>query len=95
MGLDFCAAALKQGHKLTLYVRNPTKIPPEIASSDDVTVIKGNLEDVAGLEQATASGATHFVSFAGPTVNSKGTVSNNTPEALLLLSWFRVKETNF
>lgn len=73
-GVEFCCEAIKEGHRLALYVRNPDKLPTDISSHDGVTVIKGNLEDTAGLERAISSGPTVFVSFAGPVANSKGTV---------------------
>lgn len=73
-GLDFITAALKAGHKLTLYVRNPDKLPKEISDNENVTIVKGRLDDEDGLKKATSSGATVFVSFAGPVSRSKGTV---------------------
>ncbi|KAI9733821.1 MAG: hypothetical protein M1818_007088 [Claussenomyces sp. TS43310] len=72
-GLDFCTAALKDGYKLTLYLRNPSKLPAEISGNKDVTVVKGTLEDEAAVKQVIASGATIFISFAGPVGSSKGT----------------------
>ncbi|KAL1984024.1 hypothetical protein VTN96DRAFT_9621 [Rasamsonia emersonii] len=84
-GLEFCTAALKQGHRLTLYVRNPNKIPIDVASHANVTVIKGSLEDVSGLQQATASGATIFVSFAGPGAKSRGTPITNSMKLIFPL----------
>ncbi|KAJ5131398.1 uncharacterized protein N7515_007437 [Penicillium bovifimosum] len=72
-GLEFCKAALTQGHSLTLYVRSPDKLPAEITDNANVSVVKGTLEDVATFQQAAASGPTVFVSFAGPTSNSTGT----------------------
>jgi putative NADH-flavin reductase len=74
-GLDFCRAALQQAHQLTLYVRNPKKLPEDVKGNALVSVIKGTLEDESQLRRAITSGATVFVSFAGPTANSKGTVS--------------------
>lgn len=78
-GLEFCSAALEEGHQLTLYVRNPTKLPTDISGNAKVTVIQGTLEDKSGLQQAITSGATVFVSFAGPVANSKGTVRYTRP----------------
>lgn len=72
-GKDFCDAALKEGHTLTLYARNPDKLSKDIISDEKVTVLKGTLDDVAGLTKAATSGATIFVSFAGPVASSKGT----------------------
>lgn len=39
-----------------------------------MSVIEGTLEDEEGLKKAAVSGATVFVSFAGPVSSSKGTV---------------------
>ncbi|KAH6980673.1 hypothetical protein BKA56DRAFT_550396 [Ilyonectria sp. MPI-CAGE-AT-0026] len=72
-GLQFCSAALKEGHRLTLYIRNPAKLPSDISNNTNVTVIKGALDDESGLRLAISSGAKIFVSFAGPVANSKGT----------------------
>ncbi|KAF4277793.1 hypothetical protein KXV95_008658 [Aspergillus fumigatus] len=72
-GLEFCNAALLQGHTLTLYVRNPAKLPNEIRNSANVSVVKGTLEDIASFQRTATSGPTVFVSFAGPVSKSKGT----------------------
>jgi hypothetical protein len=54
-------------------VRNPSKVPEEVKSHPNVTIIEGQLNDKEGLEKAVSSGATVFASFAGPTYGSKGT----------------------
>ncbi|OXC65616.1 hypothetical protein AYX13_05350 [Cryptococcus neoformans] len=72
-GLEFCYAALDEGHQLTLYVRNPAKIPAAITGNEKVTVIHGTLENESSLRKAIGSGATIFISFAGPVGPSKGT----------------------
>lgn len=64
-GLEFCSAALEEGHQLTLYVRNPTKLPTNISGNAKVAVIQGTLQDESGLRRAITSGASVFVSFAG------------------------------
>lgn len=73
-GLAFCSAALEEGHQLTLYVRNSVKLPTDISGNAKVAVIQGTLQDESGLRRAIESGATVFVSFAGPVASSKGTV---------------------
>jgi hypothetical protein len=73
-GLEFCKAAIAQGQKLTLYVRSPSKLLAEISSHANVSVVKGTLEDLSSFQLAATSGPTVFVSFAGPTMTSKGTV---------------------
>jgi hypothetical protein len=55
-------------------VRTPSKVPKEISDNENVTIIQGTLEDEEGLKKAAACGASIFVSFAGPTYGSKGTV---------------------
>jgi len=42
-GLEFCKAALTQGHTLTIYARNPDKLPNEIVNRRGVLVWKGTL----------------------------------------------------
>lgn len=71
--MEFCSAALNEGHQLTLYVRNPGKVPAAISGNEKVTVIHGTLENESSLRKAIESGATIFVSFAGPVGPSKGT----------------------
>ncbi|KAH7136149.1 hypothetical protein B0J11DRAFT_520027 [Dendryphion nanum] len=73
VGIDFSRAALRDGHTLTLYVRNPSKIPAEIA--DKVNVVVGQLTDAHALEKAVGGGANTVVSFIGPVMDQlkKGT----------------------
>lgn len=63
-GIDFCLAALRDGHTLTLYVRNASKLPSEISSN--VNIVAGNLTDASKVEEAVACGAKTVVSFIGP-----------------------------
>lgn len=75
-GLIFLDAALAEGHTLTLYARNPAKLPVEIVENDSVRVIQGGLSDEGGLKRAAECGADVFVCFAGPTLGRHdGTVS--------------------
>lgn len=60
-------------------MRNSAKLPAEITGNANVSVIKGTLEDTSNFQQAASSGPTVFVSFAGPVMNSKGTVRQNPP----------------
>lgn len=80
--MEFCYAALDEGHQLTLYVRNPAKIPAAITGNEKVTVIHGTLENESSLRKAIGSGATIFISFAGPVGPSKGTVGSAKSAAL-------------
>ena len=74
-GLIFCHTALEAGHALTLYCRNPSKIPADLSSNPKLTIIQGELNDEEGLKKAAACGAEIFISFAGPTLMKReGTV---------------------
>ncbi|KAK7185586.1 NmrA family protein [Paraphaeosphaeria sporulosa] len=66
-GIDFSLAALRDGHTLTLYVRNASKLPPEIR--ENATIHTGQLNDAAAVEKAVASGAKTCVSFLGPVMS--------------------------
>ena len=76
VGRLFCEFAIKKGHKLSLFVRSPGKIPGEIRHQKETHVIEGSLEDEASLEEASKCGANVFVSFAGPPIGSQGTVGH-------------------
>ncbi|PVH78728.1 hypothetical protein DL98DRAFT_533636 [Cadophora sp. DSE1049] len=73
VGLLFCEEALSQGHTLTLLVRNPSKLPSNIRTNSRVTVTEGQLNDETALRKVASSGASIFMSFAGPVAGSKGT----------------------
>lgn len=73
-GIAFCNSALKAGNQLTVYARNPSKLPAEIKDHGKVAIEQGQLDDQASLKKAVDGGATVFVSFAGPVMSSpKGT----------------------
>jgi hypothetical protein len=73
IGRQFCDLALKEGHKLTLFVRNATKVPGDIRNKA-THVIEGSLEVESDLDEIARCGADMFVSFAGPAVGASGTV---------------------
>jgi Trk K+ transport system NAD-binding subunit len=74
-GRIFTQAALEAGHTLTLYVRNPSKIPAEFAANPNLHTIQGELSDEEELKKAAACGADIFVCLAGPTLGKReGTV---------------------
>jgi len=79
MGLTFCQRALDQYHVLTLYSQNPTRLPGEIGSHENVhVVVEGTPDkhDFRALEKAVHScGATVFVAFNDPDSKSKGTAA--------------------
>jgi hypothetical protein len=57
-----------------LYVRTPSKVKASLRDNVKVAIIEGTLEDEEGLNKVAGCGATVFVSFAGPTAGSVGTV---------------------
>ncbi|GIZ37444.1 hypothetical protein CKM354_000089000 [Cercospora kikuchii] len=79
-GITFLETALQSGqHDLTIYARNPSKLPQHIQSlalspdaSPKVHIIKGEFSsnDTPALKQALSTGAKTLVSFAGPGVPS-------------------------
>lgn len=69
--------ALKAGNELTVYARNPGKLPEEVQSNANVKIIKGTFEDMDAASKSLHTGATALVSFAGPAIPAKGTVSNS------------------
>jgi nucleoside-diphosphate-sugar epimerase len=74
-GTIFTRAALEAGHRLTLYVRTPSKLPSDLSSNANVSIIEGELQDAEGLKKAAACGADIFISLAGPTLGKReGTV---------------------
>jgi hypothetical protein len=76
-GLAFCNAALDAKHRLTLFVRNPSKVPQAIAQNTNAGIIEGGFDDMVALEAAAKCGADIFVSFIGPISGHKGTVSRS------------------
>lgn len=73
-GIAFVEEALKAGHELTVYARNPSKLPEEAQNNANVKIIKGTFDDMESASQALHTGATALVSFAGPGMPAKGTV---------------------
>ena len=59
-----------RGHHVTAYVRNPSKVPS--SWGDDVTVVAGELSDVAAVDRAV-QGAGAVVSALGPSLDRKAT----------------------
>lgn len=76
-GIAFCLAALRDNHTLTLYVRNPAKLPVEISSN--VQTVVGSLTDASKIEEAVSCGAKTVVSFLGPVLSDAK--KGNTPIA--------------
>ena len=70
-GQIFAKAALDAGHRLTLYVRTPSKLSSELSQHSNLEVIEGTLEDTDGLLRAASCGADTFISLAGPTLGRR------------------------
>ncbi|KAF8708190.1 NAD(P)H-binding, partial [Rhizoctonia solani] len=66
-GILTCRYALQAGHKLVLYCRNPSKLPKDIATHDDVHIIGGQLADLPALRSAL-SGCDAVISSLGPPI---------------------------
>ncbi|KJY00552.1 NmrA family protein [Zymoseptoria brevis] len=72
-GIAFAQEALVAGHRLTIFARNPTKLPENISTSSNVTIVKGEFDDMEAARKAIQTGATALISFAGPQPPAKGT----------------------
>ncbi|KAG9128315.1 hypothetical protein FRC07_001250 [Ceratobasidium sp. 392] len=64
-GIQTCYYALRAGHQLVIYARNPSKLPADIAKHDDVQVIQGELTDRVALSSAL-EGCNAVLSALGP-----------------------------
>lgn len=67
-GQLFTRAALESGHTITIYARTPAKLPSDLRSHQNLTIIEGTFESEEGLSKAASCGADTFISFAGPTL---------------------------
>lgn len=76
-GIAFVEEALRADHELTIYARNPSKLPENVQKDSNVKIIKGTFDDMDSASQALHTGATALVSFAGPGMPAKGTVTNH------------------
>ncbi|TKA69131.1 hypothetical protein B0A55_08487 [Friedmanniomyces simplex] len=72
-GITFIEEALRSGQKVTIYARNPSKLPRTINEDQSVTVFQGTFDDLDAAARALRSGADALVSFAGPGIRWKGT----------------------
>lgn len=72
--MAFVEEALRAGHQVTIYARNPSKLPENVTKDSNVEIVKGDFDDLDAVRTAVAKGAGTLVSFAGPGVGSKGTV---------------------
>ena len=60
--------ALSRNYTLTIFARNPSKLPPNISSSPSVTIIQGSLSDRDALTRAI-HGSDAVLSTLGPTLS--------------------------
>jgi len=67
LGVYFCQKALANGHQLTIYARNPSKLPEDVSLNAAVNVIKGELTNEE-LLISTVEGKDVIVSVLGPVV---------------------------
>ena len=74
IGRQFCEMALQEGHRLTLFVRHTSKIPEHIRINEATRIFEGTLEADSILKEAANCGADIFVSLAGPSYGTQGTV---------------------
>ncbi|KAJ4992914.1 NmrA family protein [Stagonosporopsis vannaccii] len=66
-GLCLLRELLFRKHPTVAYVRNPTKIPSDLTSSPLLTVVKGEMDDLASFT-AALSGCTTIISLLGPDI---------------------------
>jgi len=59
---------------VTVYVRNPSKLPETVTSNENATVLQGTFDNIKAATEALHCGAEALVTFAGPQPPSKGTV---------------------
>lgn len=75
-GLVFLDETLKAGHEVTIFARNPSKLPADASSNPKVHIVKGEFSDLDKAKEALNHGAEVLVSFAGPSLPNKGTVTS-------------------
>lgn len=73
-GIDFIHEALATGHRLTLYLRSPSKLPEDVTKNINVSIVEGDFNDFTAVKAALNYGAEVLVSFVGPGMPHKGTV---------------------
>lgn len=72
-GILLIEEALAAKHTIVVYARSPQKLPAHLSKHPDITIVKGELQDVAALATALA-GAHAVLSALGPTLgNPSGT----------------------
>jgi uncharacterized protein YbjT (DUF2867 family) len=78
-GLIFIKAALQDSRRphLTLYVRNPSKVPHEYTTNDRITVVQGSLDDVASLTKAMRN-VTSVISLLGAYITLSNFLTRST-----------------
>ena len=72
-GILLIEEALAAQHTIVVYARNPQKLPAHLSKHPEITIVKGELHDVAALASAL-DGARAVLSALGPTLgNPAGT----------------------
>ena len=72
-GILLIEEALAAQHTIVVYARNPQKLPAHLSKHPEITIVKGELQDVAALASAL-DGARAVLSALGPTLgNPAGT----------------------
>ncbi|KAJ5414393.1 hypothetical protein N7509_001020 [Penicillium cosmopolitanum] len=71
-GILTVQTALEHNHIVTIYARNPSKLPTNIAHHPNIKIIRGDLTDAEALSKAV-EGQDAIVSLLGPTGNVTGT----------------------
>ncbi|KAF8261823.1 NAD(P)-binding protein [Lactarius quietus] len=72
-GILLIEEALAAQHTIVVYARSPQKLPAHLSKHPEITIVKGELQDVAALATALA-GAHAVLSALGPTLgNPSGT----------------------
>lgn len=74
VGLSFVQEALRAGHRLTLYVRSPSKLPKNVQQNINVHIVEGDFSDMEAVKKALNDGADVLVSLVGPAIPNKGMV---------------------
>jgi len=80
IGLHIVEIAVKAGHHVVVYARSPQKLPEYLREHQNVTIVKGELQDAAQLEKAL-EGAEAVISSLGPSAKNGPFHPGGTPLA--------------
>ncbi|KAJ8098638.1 hypothetical protein POJ06DRAFT_138211 [Lipomyces tetrasporus] len=65
LGVVTVRLALEHGHNVTVFARNPSKLPVDLRSSSNLTIVEGQLSDTANLFKLVDS-CNAIISLLGP-----------------------------